>query len=506
MSLSKKIIFSLIPAVVLFASLEGVCLLWERSSKNPAAMPRAAGALPTKEEGEFRVLFYGGSTVVGEPEVVFGFVAQLEYYLKKIAPDRTIRFFNFAASGEPSAYVVRKMDQTVRGSNADAIVVLTAHNEFIFIKDMTSEELNSLYAIQENMYRSALVRRLRRMVYRYHTARREEILKGENLTRFDRTSVRFRERVELYRENLGTIVRLAKLSGAPLFLCTGPWNQSSWAPVYMEYSEYSGAAAYKEAINEGKKLIKEQKPAEALSLMEESNRRFPNDAIITFLAAESQLALGATERALELFTLAKDIDPIPFRVLSIFNEMVRSKEDRPDVRAVDLERIFIRSSPGGAVGFESIADNCHPTPQGSHLIATSLIEAFREAGLIEYAGNAKDQFSLDEFLKASLDPAELKQARMRYFLANARTCLKPPYYNPWASQLYIDRALEVDPENWEAWANQATIFYLQGRKEEGGESLRKAIALKGSALNLSDQEKTPLLKETLEGHGIEIGE
>lgn len=494
MSLPRKFLFSLIPVAVLVAALEIACLVWERFDAAPMAMPRAAGVLPEKEEGEFRVLFYGGSTVEGMPEPVVGFVAQTQYYLEETVKDRKIRFFNFSGAGQPSTYVVRKMDQTAAGSEADAIVVLTAHNEFMSPDEISDEELRALYSIQESMYRSALVRRAQRLVYRYYTARRREVLEGDNLGRNDRKSARFKDRVALYERNLETIVRLAAESGVPLFLLTGPSNLIDWPPSGREFSFYAAEPDYESRVGEIEALLREGKAAESLALSREAARDYPDDGLINYAMAQAQLKLGEAAEARKLFYRARDLDPAPSRVLSEFNEMIREKRGRPGVHVIDVAAIFDERSKEGITGFEFIVDNCHPTPEGGYLIATSLIDGFVEAGLLSLEEPAEQLVSLDRFLATSGRKANW----IKYRLDTARMAMKPPFRNFWAAEQNLKAALDLDPENWEVLANVATVLFFKGARAEGERYLREAVEKKGSGFDINDQEVTPYLNEAME--------
>lgn len=503
MSLTRKILFSLVPAVALFASLEGVCRIWEAIENRAPVLPRAAAELPKKEPGEFRVLFFGGSTVAGDPMPDVGFVEQMKYYLEEIAPSRSLRFFNYGFSGMPSTYAVRKMAQTVPGSEADAIVVLTAHNEFL-PQDLNEEELKSLYAIQEEIYRSALVRRARRMIYRYHTARREKTLEADKLSRYDRESARFTERVSLFQRNLDAIAGIAKAERIPVFLCTGPSNLRDFPPTNYKLSKFYGDAKYVPALREGAALLDRRETSKAEAALNEALLRYPDDANVIFLLARARLASGDAEKARELYYLAKDVDPVPFRVLSDFNETVRGKKEVDGVRVIDLERIFDSRSPNGITGFEYIVDHCHPTPQGGFIIATSLIEAFAEAGLIETGGPVEERLSLDAFLDESGYTSNRNSVRVEYLKEAAEFCVNSPYFNLSAAQGYLSEAVKLDPKDWAAWGNLGTVYLFMGRVAEGDRCLRKAAESKGAPLDLNDREQLPLLREAIDAAGYKL--
>jgi len=465
-------------------------------------IPRSAEKLPAKVPGEFRVLVYGGSTVVGLPEPKFGFVPQMRFYLGELLSHEKTEIFSYAVSGQPSAYVVSRLDQTVRGSEADAIVVLTAHNEFIWANDMRDKDLDVLYAIQERLHRSAMVRRVRRLGYRYHSARQKEDFASEKLIRVDRASARFRDRVARYERNVKTIVGLAREAEIPLFFCTGPCNLADWGPNVPHVSVYRNDSEFLPTISKCIGLFNDGKMAELPDLLKEAAEKYPEDAVPVYLDAKVKVANGAMEEAKELFVRAKDMDRYPFRVLSGFNERVREQGDRPGVHIVDLDAIFNARSRNGITGFELIADNCHPTPEGGRLIATSLIEAFRDEGLIAFEGETEQLVSLEEYFEKWMDAEELREARVDYFLASGKECIKGPYHKVNPARKYLNEVFKYDADNWAALANLATTYLMEGDKEEGEKYLRRAIASKGSPMNSGDWIHLPLLENLMEAHGL----
>ena len=83
-----------------------------------------------KRDDSCRIFVYGGSTAEGQPTPEYGFVAQLEFWLRKTHPNKTLEIYNFAGAGRTSAYARRKVAESI-SLEPDLLIVLSGHNEFL---------------------------------------------------------------------------------------------------------------------------------------------------------------------------------------------------------------------------------------------------------------------------------------------------------------------------------------------------------------------------------------
>ncbi|MFV1994471.1 MAG: hypothetical protein ACC661_03455 [Verrucomicrobiales bacterium] len=497
--LSRKVLFSGLSLALFFGLLEAGSLFWERWDPLPnSTFPEASRPLPPKEEGEFRVLLYGGSTVAGWPVPEMGFAAQMQDYLEQIVSGRRIRLVNYAVSAQPSTYVLRKLNETLAAGDADAVVVLTAHNEFMLEEDLSVEDLDRIYAIQESLSRLALVRRIRRLLYRVHISRRSETVMNRLPERVDRNSPQFRDTVALYENNLGLIVRLARGAGVPLFLCTGPANLVDWPPSMEGYPPYAGIESHRAAVENLGALLSAAQWQSALAQAEAALVEFPEEASLHYGAGRALMNLGRMEGAHRHFLLASDLDVFPYRALTRFNELIRNMAGRPGVRVVDLARVLGERSRYGLPGWEMIFDSVHPSPKGNFLVATALIDALARDGLVEFTPPAEALVSLEDYAATGDRVARW----VAYLLRNARIAMGPPDHHFKSAGRFLERAVHWDPGNWEVLANVATLVFLQGDVEAGKVYLEKAARLRGSPIDPGDRELVPYLKEALEGAGL----
>ncbi|MFV1994472.1 MAG: hypothetical protein ACC661_03460, partial [Verrucomicrobiales bacterium] len=283
----------------------------------------------------------------------------------------------------------------------------------------------------------------------------------------------------------------------PLFLCTGPANLADWPPSRASGLEPARKESYDRSMAEIEALLGAKQWQAAREGAEAALLDFPGDALLHYGAGKALEGLGRLGEARQFLLLANDLDALPHRALTEFNEKIRSVAGRAGLRVVDLVAILGEGSPTGLPGSEMIADNCHPTPEGSFLIATSLMDAFGEESLIEIEPPSAALVSLENYLEGAGRAANWT----RYLLNNARSAMRPPNENFQAAGGILKEALERDPENWEVLANVATLLLLQGDGKNGKIYLEKATRLKGSPIDPDDREVVPFLKEAMEGAG-----
>ncbi|MFV1995783.1 MAG: tetratricopeptide repeat protein [Verrucomicrobiales bacterium] len=498
-TLGRKALYSAIVLAVFLVFAELICLAWERFDPLPAsALPKSAQKLPPRMEGEIRILCLGGSTVAGYPEPSVGFVSQLQAYLEILCPGRLVRLVNYAVNGQPSTYVVRKLHATLGESGADAVIVLTGHNEFVLSQDFSDEQLRSIYAIQESLYRWAVVRRAQRLLVGYYLARRRDVVTGESIGRVDRHSEMFRERVKIFQTNIDLLVGLTKGAGVPLLLCTAPANVADWLPSREDGAPGAGAGGCDSALAELEQPLGAKAWEQVQRLTVEALADCPENAMLHYAAGKAAEGLGQREEARRHLLLALDLDRLPGRTRSEFNDKIRRQSGAPGVLVVDAAAVLGALSPSGLPGWETMADACHPNPQGSYLIATALADTLAEAGVIDFEPPASARVRLDEFLGGEGRDTDWT----RYLLTRARAAMSPQtrYYS--AAEKNLKEAIERDPDNWEVVAAVATLLLQTGNVERGMERLRQAVRLKGSEIDLDDRQRVPFLKEALEAAGM----
>jgi len=440
------------------------------------------------------VFTFGGSTVYGQPVPELGFVAQLQYWLRRIYPDRDIRIYNFGVPGANTSYVLEEMTRRL-DEHPDLIIVITGHNEFLHPTD--AQPNGRLARIREILFRDfATVRVLHWRVQRIMGFRKDYVMPCQ-VAPWDRKSEAFDRHVAGFEDEMKLIIQRACQRNIKLIVGTLPSNVSDWPPVYKQLAGRD--QRYLDAVSQIQNLTSEGKYREASDALTAGLSSYPDDAMLYFLRGQLQSAMGNNTGARESFVKARDLDRLPWRAPSQINSIIRRVASGvPGVYLVDLEKIYEEHARNGLVGFDFIADNAHGTPLGESLSAQALMQTMIQIGFLPSPGKGQDECCpVDTFLASLgyLQPGS--PLHLRYLLDNATYIMKTPFLNYDASRMYLLEAMQVDDNSWAAWANLATLSYLSGDTATGAKQLERATELHHGPLDVNDRLATPYLKEAL---------
>ena len=501
-SLAKKLLFSAALILTCLVAIEALCVAFEPRDEifDRATVYR----LPKKRPGAFRIIAYGGSTTWGAPVPELGFVAQLGFFLRELRPDRPLEILNLGRPGSSSDSDVEAVRATI-DAQPDLLLLFGSHNEFL------DRGLPSRFKtrLRYQLARSGAKRMMVRLAatFRGSSRDRESIL-PDRLVPYDRNSEVFRAKLERYRDNIDAVLRLASGKKVPILILTPPSNLSGWPPVHRQIGWALGDAAYERKIEAIEQSLASGSLGQAREQLERLRAEHPGDAMGLFLLATLELRTGDTAGARTHFTQARDLDPYPWRALSEMNDYLRLRAALPGVHLIDAERIFADQSPDGITGGFLIADNCHPTPEGSYLIAEAIVRCLSANGQFFESGARLDpqKLGLETFLSHLGESTTNGSLRLRSLLEVGRYSMKTPFFNYEASERVLREAIALDPANWEAWANVATLSLLCGRIEQGRNEFHAALRAKGAMIDLDDRARVPYLREALTTSGVDEAE
>ncbi|MHC4270320.1 MAG: hypothetical protein ACYSTS_17930 [Planctomycetota bacterium] len=454
-----------------------------------------------KQKESYRIFVYGGSTVAGIPIKQYSFVSQLEFWLKEIHPEKLLEVYNFGVTGKSSTFVRGIVEKTIT-YDPDLLIVLSGHNEFLD-KNIKTSQFNKMLT---SFALTRVLTRLRNKVKKAFFPPPKKIVMPNHLEVYDRDSILFKKKVRIYLDNIRSISKIARENDIPILLITAPSNMSEWPPVYKKISTRTIEEEYESWIAEIDRLLTNELSVRANERVHELLQTNDNNPLLLYMLAKTHAAAGNYEHARTLFTKAKDLDPMPWRVLTDFNDAIRKLALNDQVFLVDVEKSFHQHAIHGLVGFLLVADNCHPTPLGNAIIAIDILEVMKRNNLFiekDLGHSSNESNRLTYFLSQTITPGERRSLEMNYLLLNAKYTMKTPYQNFRASRMYLDKALAVDSSNWQIWVNLATLAFFENRIEEGRQQLKKAIQLYGAPIP-NERQYAPYLMEALEKSGIRL--
>ncbi len=447
--------------------------------------PEETLSLSLKQKDSYRIFVYGGSTMAGMPIKEFGFVSQLEFWLREIHPEKALEVYNFGRPGSPSTYVRRMVEESI-SHGPDLLIVLSGHNEFLQARiERVPNKIVTSFALTRVLVR--ILNNLREALFQLPENDFMPILKV-----YDRDSSLFKEKVQVYLDNLRGIAETTRKNNIPLLLLTVPSNVSEWPPVYKRIVT-NGGEEYESWIAEVDKFLADGLSDRAIESIHKRLHTYRNNALLLYLLAKSYAAAGDYEQAITLYTKAKDLDPMPWRVLTEFNQAIKKLAKFDGVFLVDVEKSFQQQAMHGLVGFSLVADNCHPTPLSNAIISRDILSLMAQKCLFveKNLEPLSMEGSLEHFISQTTTPDKRRSLEMLYLIDNAKYSMKTPFYNFKASKMYLDKALAMDSSKWEIWVNLATLAFFENRIEEGRQHLRKAIQLRGALIDQNDRRNAP---------------
>jgi lysophospholipase L1-like esterase len=195
--------------------------------------------------------------------------------------------------------------------------------------------------------------------------------------------------------NLGDMLDQVKAAGVAALVCTTASNESGLAPLGQDdVSNLSGAAQqeFNELLRQAAACSSAQS-AQAVELLGKAALLAPRSALTQFMLANAQANAGDLVAARKAFLLARDLDTMPWRPISVTEQAIRDTAAARRVLLCDIAFKFRNMSARGATDWELLDDHVHPSLQGQVQAARAMAQDVALAiahtnGLANTAANA----------------------------------------------------------------------------------------------------------------------
>ncbi len=334
-----------------------------------------------KPAGTYRIVLVGESTVAGFPFYPqFSVGRLLEASLRDAFPNLKVEVVNFGRTADPSDAVARAAIESLAVA-PDVLVVMSGHNDYqaSYVEDLRDGLWPRLRAALRKL---RLVRLGFERVFS-RDAPRPIVAEGRRIGESPwLTSTEFERGAARFRANLESIVDAARARAVDVVLVTPVSNLRDFAPCYSCYSrrltsdeqrEYERLLGELEAAVEAELL-----PLESERMVERLRMLDPGVALAAFLAARRCERTGQPADAAVLYAIALERDGYPNRARRALAAAVRAVAAERSARLADAELAFANAARGPAPGRDLFLDYCHPTLEGTALLADAIRPAVVE--------------------------------------------------------------------------------------------------------------------------------
>jgi tetratricopeptide (TPR) repeat protein len=351
---------------------------WRFFPPSLARTPQPLRLALKKPPRTIRIIVFGESAAMGDPEPAYGFGRQIQRLLTARHHDQRFEVINVAMTAINS-HVIRAIASDCVRVQGDIWLVYAGNNEVLgpfgagTVFGAQSPRLSTVRALL-----AAKQFRLGQLVAGLRSDGNEpKEWKGLELFLHNEVSqrdLRLKRVYDNFEANLNSIAELGQSSGAKVILSTVPVNLKDCPPFASLHSPGLGPDSLKrfdEQLTLSREAESAGKFAEALSACEQAGRLDDQFAEVVFRRARCELALGQTNAADADFGLARDLDALRFRADSRLNELVRGVASRHG-DLVDTERQLSLEAPDRLPGDDFFYDHVHPNFSGNYAIARLL--------------------------------------------------------------------------------------------------------------------------------------
>jgi len=190
----------------------------------------------------------------------------------------------------------------------------------------------------------------------------------------------------LLQQNVSEMIRRCQARGARVLICVPPSNERDLAPIGIDKLDHLSTDNQRAigALLATAADSMRSSPSNASSELKKALEIDPLHAHAHYLLGQAFTQQHRQVEALEQYSLARDLDSMPWRAPSQSVDAILRAAQESKVAICDLPKAFRANSPGAAIGWELMDDHVHPTLRGQALIAETIVDS-----LTNFDGNLR---------------------------------------------------------------------------------------------------------------------
>ena len=359
---------------------------WRFFGPAMAREPEALCIPKVKSPNTVRIIVFGESAALGDPQPRFGLARMLQAILELRHPGTHFEVVN-AGIVAINSNVILPIARDCADKNADLWVIYMGNNEVVGpfgAGTVFGQQAPPLALIRASLALKTtrigqLMDALRGQLNKPPVDKSEwggmEMFLNQQVQADD---PRMKVVYDHFTRNLSDIIRAGKRGGAGVVVSTVAVNLRDSAPFGSEHREGLAGAdkdRWESLYKNGIAAQSAGKAAEAADWYRQAAHIDDDFADLHFRQGGCALLLGETAEAQKQFAAARDLDTLRFRCDSRLNDLIRqtvSNFSDPHVALADAEQAFARLSPEGLPGDDFFYEHVHLNFDGNYLLARTI--------------------------------------------------------------------------------------------------------------------------------------
>ncbi len=357
---------------------------WSFFPKVLSRSPQPIQLTSQKPKNTKRVIIFGESAAMGDPNPAFGMARILKFMLDRRHPDHNWEVVNLAVTAINSHVIVPMARETAARVNADFWCLYIGNNEVVGQfgpGTVFGASQSNLRLIRASLaVKRTRIGQMANSFWKTVAARSKSEAEWRGMAMFTKHQVsaedpRLNGVYENFEVNLNDIIAAGLQGGAKVFVSSIAVNLRGSSPFRSAMPESlsnDSLAEWNRLFEESSQLFGAGSYDASLSAIQKAMEIDADYAELHFLAARCLWHLQDYAGARKSFLLARDMDALRFRTDGKLNKIIKQTATNypsKGVAFVDSESFFAFNAPNGIPGDELFWDHVHFRFPGNYLLA-----------------------------------------------------------------------------------------------------------------------------------------